>query len=40
VTPDAPSELVTSDGIVRTFPDRDGTDGFFIAVLEKEVASG
>jgi 16S rRNA (cytosine967-C5)-methyltransferase len=31
----APSELITSEGFVRTFPHRHGTDGFFAAVLEK-----
>ena len=28
-------KFVTSDGFVRTFPHRHGTDGFFAAVLER-----
>jgi len=35
VTPTAPAELITREGFVRTFPHRDGADGFFAAVLEK-----
>ena len=31
----APKELVTSEGDVRTWPHRDGCDGFFIAGLHK-----
>jgi 16S rRNA (cytosine967-C5)-methyltransferase len=34
VRPAAPSELITSEGFVRTFPHRHGTDGFFAAVLQ------
>jgi 16S rRNA (cytosine967-C5)-methyltransferase len=30
-----PKELVTSDGYVRTWPHRDGCDGFFISCLER-----
>lgn len=26
----------TSDGFLRTFPDRDGTDGFFLAILRRD----
>jgi len=33
--PNARADLITSDGFVRTFPHRHGTDGFFAAVLEK-----
>lgn len=33
--PNAPAHLITSDGFVRTFPHRDGTDGFFAAILER-----
>ena len=33
--PDVPDRLVTSDGFARTFPDRDGTDGFFIAEFQR-----
>ncbi|MDT7602353.1 MAG: rRNA (cytosine967-C5)-methyltransferase, partial [Acidobacteriota bacterium] len=32
-TADAPAELLTADGAARTFPHRDDTDGFFVAVL-------
>ena len=31
----APRELITGRGFVRTFPQRDNTDGFFAAVLKK-----
>jgi 16S rRNA (cytosine967-C5)-methyltransferase len=33
--PSAPKELVTSDGYVRTWPHRDGCDGFFISCFER-----
>lgn len=36
VEPPVPASVITGDGFVRTFPHRDGTDGFFAAVLEKE----
>jgi 16S rRNA (cytosine967-C5)-methyltransferase len=35
IEPQAPPGLITIDGFVRTFPHRDGTDGFFAAVLER-----
>jgi 16S rRNA (cytosine967-C5)-methyltransferase len=35
IVPNAPGGLITSDGCVRTFPHRDGTDGFFAAILER-----
>lgn len=35
VGPNSPAGFITSDGFVRTFPHRDGTDGFFAAVLER-----
>ena len=35
IEPKAPPSLITGDGYVRTFPHRDGTDGFFAAVLER-----
>jgi 16S rRNA (cytosine967-C5)-methyltransferase len=35
VEPNAPRSLVTSEKFVRTYPHRDGTDGFFAAVLER-----
>ncbi len=36
VTPPVSEDFITPDRFVRTFPDRDGMDGFFIAVLTKE----
>lgn len=35
VDPSAPKELFTREGYVRTWPHRDGCDGFFIACLER-----
>jgi 16S rRNA (cytosine967-C5)-methyltransferase len=35
IEPNAPHGLITGDGYLRTFPHRDGTDGFFAAVLER-----
>jgi len=35
VDPSAPKELVTTAGYVRTWPHRDGCDGFFIACFER-----
>jgi len=35
IEPNAPAGLITSDGFVRTFPHRDGTDGFFGAALQR-----
>jgi len=35
VTPSAPAHLVTNEECVRTWPHRDGCDGFFIACLER-----
>ena len=35
IEPKAPPLLITGDRYVRTFPHRDGTDGFFAAVLER-----
>jgi 16S rRNA (cytosine967-C5)-methyltransferase len=34
-SPAVPSEFLTEDGFARTFPNRDGTDGFFVATFEK-----
>jgi 16S rRNA (cytosine967-C5)-methyltransferase len=31
----APNDCLTAEGFVRTFPHRQGTDGFFAAVIEK-----
>ena len=33
--PDVPDRILTDAGFVRTFPHRDGTDGFFIAQFER-----
>ena len=35
IEPNAPAGLITSDGFVRTFPHRNGTDGFFAAALQR-----
>ncbi|HSE37946.1 MAG TPA: RsmB/NOP family class I SAM-dependent RNA methyltransferase, partial [Blastocatellia bacterium] len=35
IVPNAPGGLITSEGFLRTFPNRDGTDGFFAAILER-----
>ena len=35
IEPRAPAGLITSEGFVRTFPHRQGTDGFFAAVFER-----
>ena len=35
VRPAARADVITSEGFVRTFPHRHGSDGFFAAVLEK-----
>jgi 16S rRNA (cytosine967-C5)-methyltransferase len=35
--PDVPGRLLTEEGFARTFPHRDGTDGFFIARLDRLV---
>lgn len=32
---DAPSELITNSGAVRTWPHRQGVDGFFVAAFER-----
>jgi 16S rRNA (cytosine967-C5)-methyltransferase len=36
IEPRAPAELVTSRGFVRSWPHKDGADGFFAAVLQRE----
>jgi 16S rRNA (cytosine967-C5)-methyltransferase len=33
--PDAPAPFLTGEGFLRTFPHRDGSDGFFAAVLAR-----
>lgn len=36
VSPQLKSKFLTAESFARTFPDRDATDGFFIAVLKKK----
>lgn len=36
ILPDLPEKFLTDEGFARTFPQRDKTDGFFIAVFEKK----
>jgi len=33
---DVPPEMLTEAGAVRTWPHREGTDGFFIKAFERE----
>lgn len=35
VRPDVPERFLTEEGFARTFPDRDGMDGFFVAAFRK-----
>ncbi len=35
VKPDVHPDLVTGDGFVRTFPHRNGSNGFFAAVIQR-----
>lgn len=35
IKPDVPDRLLTTDGFARTFPHRDGMDGFFVAEFQK-----
>ncbi|HEX8633292.1 MAG TPA: 16S rRNA (cytosine(967)-C(5))-methyltransferase RsmB [Pyrinomonadaceae bacterium] len=35
IRPDVPERLLTNEGAARTWPQRDDTDGFFVAVFEK-----
>jgi 16S rRNA (cytosine967-C5)-methyltransferase len=35
IDPDLPGRFITENGFARTFPDRDGLDGFFIAVVRR-----
>lgn len=37
VRPDVPEQLLTTDGAARTRPQRDDTDGFFVAAFEKQL---
>lgn len=36
VTPDAPAQFITAGGALRTWPQRDDADGFFVAVFERQ----
>ncbi len=36
VKPDVPDRFITNEGFARTFPHRDGMDGFFIAEFRKD----
>ena len=36
IRPDVPEHLLTMAGAARTWPQRDGTDGFFVAAFERE----
>jgi 16S rRNA (cytosine967-C5)-methyltransferase len=40
IAPNAPAELITDEGFVRTFPHRGDADGFFAAVLERTQDDG
>jgi 16S rRNA (cytosine967-C5)-methyltransferase len=33
--PNVPREFLTTDGFARTYPHRDGLDGFFIATFQR-----
>jgi len=35
IVPKVPEQFQTDDGFARTFPSRDGMDGFFIATFER-----
>jgi len=36
IQPDVPEHLLTTDGAARTWPQRDDTDGFFVAVFSRK----
>lgn len=36
IRPDVPGQLLTKEGAARTWPQRDDTDGFFVAAFESE----
>jgi 16S rRNA (cytosine967-C5)-methyltransferase len=38
--PDAPERLLTNEGAARTWPQRDDTDGFFVAAFERRAEKG
>jgi 16S rRNA (cytosine967-C5)-methyltransferase len=40
VRPDAPERLLTKEGAARTWPQRDDTDGFFVAAFERRKGEG
>ena len=37
IRPDVPEHLLTTDGAARTWPQRDDTDGFYVAAFERQV---
>ncbi|HEY1404957.1 MAG TPA: 16S rRNA (cytosine(967)-C(5))-methyltransferase RsmB, partial [Pyrinomonadaceae bacterium] len=40
IRPDAPERLLTNEGAARTWPQRDDTDGFFVAAFERRTGKG
>jgi 16S rRNA (cytosine967-C5)-methyltransferase len=40
IRPDVPERLLTKEGAARTWPQRDDTDGFFVAAFEKMEGKG
>ncbi|HEY0101621.1 MAG TPA: 16S rRNA (cytosine(967)-C(5))-methyltransferase RsmB [Pyrinomonadaceae bacterium] len=40
IRPDVPEQLLTKEGAARTWPQRDGTEGFFVAVFERQSGKG
>jgi 16S rRNA (cytosine967-C5)-methyltransferase len=40
IRPDVPERLVTNEGAARTWPQRDDTDGFFVAAFERREGRG
>jgi 16S rRNA (cytosine967-C5)-methyltransferase len=40
IRPDVPEQLLTNEGAARTWPQRDDTDGFFVAAFERREGRG
>ncbi|MCA1567200.1 MAG: 16S rRNA (cytosine(967)-C(5))-methyltransferase RsmB [Acidobacteria bacterium] len=40
IRPDVPGRLLTREGAARTWPQRDDTDGFFVAAFERRTGKG
>jgi 16S rRNA (cytosine967-C5)-methyltransferase len=40
IRPDVPEPLLTKEGAARTWPQRDDTDGFFVAAFERQSGKG